>query len=247
MTRSEFIEFIENTFGNYGVKVVSQTDITKSAYVPNMDQKQIFTSFGMDPIDRRDDIVIKELFTNRELTMSYYATLREGVNRSPEPRMGLTDLISYLSVGDEILFTRDNESIFIYNLSNLVTGNSVNKENIYTQIDVELLRERATNINVNPARVRQIIEVYPRNRVLKAYVKRRSNYTCEMPNCNYQGFPKENRELYIEIHHVIPLSEGGEDSMSNTVALCPNCHRALHYAVNKEEMREILLNYLRNV
>ena len=68
-----------------------------------------------------------------------------------------------------------------------------------------------------------------------------------MPNCNYQGFRKESGEAYIEIHHVVPLSEGGEDSINNTVALCPNCHRALHYAENKEELRMVLLHYLRDV
>ena len=30
------------------------------------------------------------------------------------------------------------------------------------------------------------------------------------------------------------LSEGGEDSIENTVALCPNCHRKMH-VVNLQE------------
>jgi len=247
MTRAELIELVENTFGDYGIKTVSATDINKSAYVPNIAQKRIFESFNINPIDRRDDIVIKELFTGRELTMSYYATLRVGADRSPEPRMGLMDLISYLSVGDEILFTKDNENIFIYNLSNLIDDDTVNEENLYTQIDIGLLRERATNINARPTRVEQTISVFPRNSVLKAYVKVRSNYSCEMPGCDYTGFSKTDGSQYIEVHHVIPLSEGGEDNVNNTVALCPNCHRKLHYAGNKEELRQILLDYLRNL
>ena len=82
---------------------------------------------------------------------------------------------------------------------------------------------------------------------LKTYVKERSNYSCEMPSCDYIGFNKTDGKQYIEVHHVIPLSEGGEDSMHNTVALCPNCHRALHYASNREGMRQMLLDHLRDV
>jgi 5-methylcytosine-specific restriction endonuclease McrA len=245
MTRNEIIDLVETTFDSYGIKTVSKTDVEKSAYVPNLKQKKIFEYFNINPMDRRQDIQIKELFSNRILTISYYATLRVGANRAPEPRMGLQDLISYLSVGDEILFTHDHQNIFIYNLSR--STDSEIEENIYSQIDINLLRNRASNINPHPNQVMQTIITYPRSNTLKNYVKRRSNCSCEMPNCNYIGFYKNNGEAYIEVHHVIPLAEGGEDSIDNTVALCPNCHRAIHYAVNKEDMKQILLDYLRNL
>lgn len=35
---------------------------------------------------------------------------------------------------------------------------------------------------------------------------------------------------YLEVHHIVPLSKGGNDSVENAQALCPNCHRAKHYA-----------------
>ena len=245
MTRNEIIELVEATFPNYAIKTVSKTDVGKSAYVPNMQQKEIFNFFEINPLDRRQDIQIKELFSNRVLTISYYASQREGANRPIEPRMGLTDLISYISIGDEILFTHDQQNIFIYNLSRS-TDNEI-EEKIYSQIDINLLKTKANNINPHPNQVVQTITTYPRNNTLKNYVKQRSNYLCEMPNCNYRSFSKKNGELYIEVHHVIPLSEGGEDSISNTVALCPNCHRALHYANNKEELKQRLLDYLRDL
>lgn len=34
---------------------------------------------------------------------------------------------------------------------------------------------------------------------------------------------------YLEVHHIVPLSEGGHDSVANAIALCPNCHRRNHY------------------
>jgi 5-methylcytosine-specific restriction protein A len=32
----------------------------------------------------------------------------------------------------------------------------------------------------------------------------------------------------LESHHIKWLSKGGEDTIQNTVALCPNCHRRVH-------------------
>jgi 5-methylcytosine-specific restriction protein A len=38
---------------------------------------------------------------------------------------------------------------------------------------------------------------------------------------------------YLETHHIEWLSLGGEDTIENTVALCPNCHRKM-YILNHE-------------
>ena len=43
-------------------------------------------------------------------------------------------------------------------------------------------------------------------------------------------FKKKNGENYNETHHIIPLSENGKDEKINTLVLCANCHRQLHYA-----------------
>lgn len=34
---------------------------------------------------------------------------------------------------------------------------------------------------------------------------------------------------YLEVHHRHQLSQGGEDTVENAIALCPNCHRQKHY------------------
>jgi hypothetical protein len=34
---------------------------------------------------------------------------------------------------------------------------------------------------------------------------------------------------YLEVHHKIPLADGGDDTVENAEALCPNCHREKHY------------------
>jgi len=34
---------------------------------------------------------------------------------------------------------------------------------------------------------------------------------------------------YLEVHHIKFLADGGFDTLANSIALCPNCHRKAHY------------------
>ena len=38
-----------------------------------------------------------------------------------------------------------------------------------------------------------------------------------------------NNEPYLEVHHKVPLAQGGEDTVKNAIAICPNCHRRAHF------------------
>lgn len=53
---------------------------------------------------------------------------------------------------------------------------------------------------------------------------------CQEDGCkNPIPFGKTDAQPFLEVHHVVPLSDGGEDTVENAVALCPNCHRKRHY------------------
>ena len=39
---------------------------------------------------------------------------------------------------------------------------------------------------------------------------------------------RSNNKPYLEVHHKVWLSAGGEDTVGNAIALCPNCHREKH-------------------
>lgn len=40
---------------------------------------------------------------------------------------------------------------------------------------------------------------------------------------------KSNGLPFLEVHHIVTLANGGDDTFENTVALCPNCHRRRHF------------------
>lgn len=80
----------------------------------------------------------------------------------------------------------------------------------------------------------EVIEVrsvaYRRNADVVAEVLDRANGLCEA--CG-QRAPFERRSdgtPYLEVHHKRMLADGGEDTLVNAMAICPNCHRKSHYA-----------------
>lgn len=81
-------------------------------------------------------------------------------------------------------------------------------------------------------------KVYPQDEYVKEYVRRRANGKCELcgktaPFLDPSGTP------FLEWHHIVWRSRKGENSIENTVMLCPNCHRKMHI-LDRDEDREKL-------
>lgn len=71
--------------------------------------------------------------------------------------------------------------------------------------------------------------VYTRNPNIVAETLLRAKGVCEKCGENAPFKRKSDNSPYLEVHHKIPLSEGGLDLLTNTLALCPNCHREAHF------------------
>ena len=138
-----------------------------------------------------------------------------------------------------------------YLKSSLIT---VNNELIHQEADVILIGlrglEKSQKIKILNERIEQtrnkkivfnkiIVDKPIRNSNVIAFVRLRTEFSCEL--CGWIGFMKENGEQYIEVHHLMMISEGGADIPGNAVALCPNCHRKMHHAENREGlMKEVI-------
>ena len=82
---------------------------------------------------------------------------------------------------------------------------------------------------------------FKRDPAVKAWVLSAADGVCECcamdaPFKCTDGLP------FLEVHHVRKLADGGSDTISNAVALCPNCHRALHYGMAAKELLESLFS-----
>lgn len=89
--------------------------------------------------------------------------------------------------------------------------------------------------NTNPElQVKEVVKkVFIRNPYVVAEVRHRANGKCEYCKSVAPFFRSKDSTPYLEVHHVIPLAEGGLDIVDNAIALCPNCHRQTHYGALK--------------
>jgi 5-methylcytosine-specific restriction protein A len=93
-----------------------------------------------------------------------------------------------------------------------------------------------------PERREVTSRAFDRNPVVRKNVLIRANGKCEW--CGEPGFVMTDGKIYLETHHVVPLSEDGFDIEKNVAALCPNHHREAHHGAIKAEMRKKLLSRL---
>lgn len=81
----------------------------------------------------------------------------------------------------------------------------------------------------NPSTITVVTKAFVRNPDVIAEVLSRANGVCDACSALAPFQRNSDQSPYLEVHHKIPLAAGGEDTVSNAVALCPNCHRREHY------------------
>lgn len=88
-----------------------------------------------------------------------------------------------------------------------------------------------------PSRKKQYSYTILRDAKVKAWILKNSSGNCEA--CGKKApFQKDNGEPYLEVHHLKRLSDGGSDTISNAIAVCPNCHRNLHLGSEKNNLEK---------
>ena len=80
-----------------------------------------------------------------------------------------------------------------------------------------------------PARTSLVTSVFQRNPDVVAEVLFRANGICEECKMPAPFMRAGTNDPYLEVHHRIHLADGGDDTVANAIALCPNCHRKAHY------------------
>ena len=80
-----------------------------------------------------------------------------------------------------------------------------------------------------PQRVEVMTYAFVRNADVVATVLRRASGHCEECSAVAPFLRRKDGTPYLEVHHRKPLADGGEDTVANAIAVCPNCHRQKHY------------------
>jgi len=81
-----------------------------------------------------------------------------------------------------------------------------------------------------------------RSEAIKLYALKRSNGKCE--GCGSDAPFMSKQGPFLEVHHVFRLGDGGPDHPKNVIAICPNCHRRVHYGLDGSQYNESLIEKL---
>lgn len=103
----------------------------------------------------------------------------------------------------------------------------------------DALKEKAAESGSRKVGSRQAItRQYQRNPWVAEYARRRAAGKCQL--CQQPApFLNKSGEAYLEVHHIEWLANGGADTLENTVALCPNCHRKMHVLAHPKDLAKL--------
>jgi len=74
---------------------------------------------------------------------------------------------------------------------------------------------------------------------LHRYALARSAGVCEACLLPAPFVDKKGRP-FLEVHHILRLADDGPDAPANVAAICPNCHRAAHHSLRRDELAQKL-------
>ncbi|MBK1694803.1 hypothetical protein CKO09_08635 [Chromatium weissei] len=99
-----------------------------------------------------------------------------------------------------------------------------------SQLDSSMARrERLRVASKKPKTVKLVSFTFQRNPDVVGEVLEKAHGHCQRCGKPAPFLRKTDHSPYLEVHHIKPLAENGEDTIENAIALCPNCHRELHY------------------
>jgi len=98
---------------------------------------------------------------------------------------------------------------------------------------------------IHPKKTDKTVSVFERDPKVIAWTIQNAHGLCEC--CQEPAFIKGDGAAYLEVHHLRPLAEDGSDTIANTVAVCANCHRKLHFSADKIDIRKELIQKIQRL
>lgn len=139
---------------------------------------------------------------------------------------------------------------FIFILDKGVESGLPMKNQQYYAAEKEEITDELESVYVDKEGKKKLVYgyKYERNPKLRKQALKIHGYYCKVCNFNFESKYGEVGKEFIEIHHIRPLSEIGEETVINPkddlIPLCSNCHRMIHRKRKRmlsiEELREII-------
>jgi 5-methylcytosine-specific restriction protein A len=162
----------------------------------------------------------------------------------------------YIYVGHELKVGKDKDrndrKAIIFNLLSVADAERFDSsvdvtanQNMPGENDLAEARRRAiaAACTTEPNDTHGVRNLYKRSRAVRDYVLLRANGICEL--CKTPApFMRVDGSAYLEPHHTTRVSDGGPDHPTHVGAICPTCHREIHYGENGTAKNAELRAYL---
>lgn len=157
----------------------------------------------------------------RKLSIRSLSAIKREINKLVTA-LKSEDYSGYLEVDED----HENQVLATYRTENAADLRTrIEQISLEACVDQDVERER--NMNLVRLLKSYYMACYANNNVL----------TCEC--CGEETFITEAGEPYVEFHHLIPFNIAyGPDHYLNLFALCPNCHRRIHFLKVDEKHAE---------
>lgn len=129
-----------------------------------------------------------------------------------------------------------------------------------SRIDVPVHAQYTSN-NIDDLRTKAIIAASPqkskkwksapssyreRSKAVRDYVLARSQGICELTSKPAPFITKAGKP-YLEVHHILRLSDEGPDDPRFVAAICPSVHREIHFGINGDKLNAQLLEKIKDL
>jgi Predicted restriction endonuclease len=126
-------------------------------------------------------------------------------------------------------------------------------KNVYDSSDGERIERIVTKVMEDMPHIERLknaplLEKIPESKVvtttsfqrdsrIRDVSRERAKGICEL--CEQPAPFETDGKPFLEVHHIVSLKDGGLDSVRNTSALCPNCHRKVHLLGVEEDIMKL--------
>ncbi|PHG27298.1 restriction endonuclease [Bacillus toyonensis] len=224
------------------------SDHTKGIYDDRWDKDILnYTGMGQEGDQVLEGNQNKTLYESRENGIDVY--LFEAFETGKHIFMGQVELVKqpFQEIQEDTQGTDRNVWVFPIQLSNkyvvlsegVIQNRQEEEQKKARELSYIKLKERATKV-VSHGNNKRFTKTttYQRNEYVAELAKRRAQGKCELCE-QHASFRDKKGNPYLEAHHVEWLSEGGEDTIYNTVGVCANCHRKLHVLNLHEDVEKL--------
>lgn len=189
------------------------------------------------------------LNSNNQLGKGYEAGHIAGkyydIENMPGDEIMISDLLELIDAYDDINVQITNNRLVEQFYDYIVEASKGNlEEDQIIATSQKIISE--TNLEDNPEQKTEPVvgkdglKRYLRSPIKSQIALQKANFMCEYDKTHYSFRARNSDFMYVEAHHLIPISKGDQfgyslDVAANIVSLCPNCHRCVHLGNDLEK------------